>query len=288
MMPVERIDTPDDPRLGDYARVREPELLRARGVFIAESREVVRLFIQGRRFPVRSVLVTDTVLAAMDDVLRDLGPEVSIYVAARTIIESVVGYNVHRGCLAAGERDRGLSLPDLWRGLSGPLLLPVLEGVTNPDNIGGIFRNALAFGCAGVVLGPGCADPLYRKAIRVSVGAALRVPFAVCDPWPAGLDALKGAGFTLLALSTDMGAVPLTRLTHEQLAGERVAMLLGSEGQGLSVEALARAALQVRIPMAPGVDSLNVATAAGIGLYELSQRHLCRKPEAPGLCGDEP
>ena len=144
--------------------------------------------------------------------------------------------------------------------------LVVLEGIANPDNMGGIFRNAAAFGAAGVVIGPGCCDPLYRKAIRVSMGAALTVPFAEAGPeWPRGVEELRQAGFRVLALTPAAGAVDVAAAAAA--AGGRVALLAGSEGEGLTEAAMALSDLRVRIPLAPGTDSLNVATAVGIALH---------------------
>ena len=270
-MAVERITCLDDPRLSDYATIREPELLRSHGVFIAESREVVRLLVTGHRFAVRSVLVTETALVALADVWSNLDSRTPIFVAPRPIIESVVGYNVHRGCLAAGERPADMELARLWEDARGLVLLPVLEGVSNPDNVGGIFRNALAFGCPGVVLGPGCADPLYRKAIRVSVGATLRLPFVVSESWPRTLAELAGAGFTLVALTPERKATRLDAVSAGSLPTHRVALLMGSEGDGLSHETLDTVRRHVRIEIATGVDSLNVATTSGIALHSFKR-----------------
>jgi tRNA G18 (ribose-2'-O)-methylase SpoU len=173
--------------------------------------------------------------------------------------------------VAIGERPAPRALSDLLAPLSPETRLVVLEGVGNADNMGGIFRNAAAFGAAGVVLGPRCCDPLYRKAIRVSMGAALRVPFASAEEgWPGALRDLKAEGFSVLALTPSPDATGLAEAAA--VPGRRLAVLAGAEGYGLTGEALAASDVAVRIPMAPGTDSLNVATAVGIALHHLFAR----------------
>src|SRR5207245_10793276 len=159
---------------------------------------VVRRLL-GSRFRARSVLASEAAAEDLRDVLPDGLP---VYVAAEETIRRVVGFNFHRGCLAVGERGTALALD----GLLDARVLVVLEGITNPDNVGGVFRNAMAFGAGGVVLAPGCSDPLYRKAIRVSMGGTLVVPFAHAEPWPEALVRLRGHGFTVVALAPDGGA----------------------------------------------------------------------------------
>jgi tRNA G18 (ribose-2'-O)-methylase SpoU len=146
----------------------------------------------------------------------------------------------------------------------------VLEGVSNIDNIGGIFRSVAALGGHAVVIGPGCGDPLYRKAIRTSIGATLRIPFASTTRWPQDLHALAAAGFTLAALTPEAGAERLEDVAADLRARPRVALIAGAEGDGLSAKALACADLRVRIPMAPGIDSINVATATALALYRIA------------------
>ena len=211
----------------------------------------------------RSVLGTAAAVASLGDALERSAARV--YVARPETVARVVGFPFHRGCLAAGERPAELGLDALARP-RGRRVLVALECVTNPDNVGGVFRNAMAFGADGVLLGPGCADPLYRRALRVSMGGALVTPAATVPDWAEGLAGLRAAGFTIVALTPDPAAVDLTALGA---APERLVLLLGSEGEGLSAASRAATDVQVRIAMAPGVDSLNVATAAGIALHRL-------------------
>ena len=266
-MPVVPVDDVDDGRLTDYRTVSDPVLLRERGVFVAESRLVVRELLAHPRLETRSLLVTQAALESLGDLLETRDDDLPIYVGARQFLHRIAGFDVHRGCLALGIRparsaDVSLSqLPTARR-------VVVLEDVGNPDNIGGIFRNALAFGAECVLLSPRCCDPLYRKAIRVSIGATLRLAFAYIDDWPEGLERLRAAGLTLVALTPDTTATDIAELASHP--PQRVALLLGTEGPGLSGAATARADVRVRIPLAPGTDSLNVATAAGIALHRLA------------------
>jgi tRNA G18 (ribose-2'-O)-methylase SpoU len=258
-----------DPRLALYRGVRDPELLRAHGAFVAEGRMVVRRLLTASRFRARSVLVTPAARAELGDILEALGPDVPVYVAGADLFSELTGFHVHRGCLAIGDR-QGHDLA--WRdGVRHARTVIVLERVGNPDNVGGVFRNAAALGADAVLLSPGCSDPLYRKAIRTSMAATLTVPFAAAEPWPEALDGLRAAGFSIVALTPSSDApdladpAALPRRT-------RVALLLGHEGDGLSRDALARADHRARIPMMSGADSLNVATAAAIALYKLAER----------------
>src|SRR5712664_3962678 len=262
-MGVERVRDVDDPRLADYRELKDGARRRRDGTFIAESRQVVRRLLGEARFRARSVLATE---AAAED-LRDVLPAgLPVYVAPEATLQRVVGFNFHRGCLAVGERGAELGLD----GLLDARVLLVLEGVTNPDNIGGAFRNAMAFGAGGVVLAPGCSDPLYRKAIRVSMGGTLVVPFTRAEPWPEALARVRGHGFTVVALTPDAGA-DIGELGTSQPVPERVALLLGAEGEGLSAAACAAADLAVAIRMTGRGQSLNVATASGIALHRLAR-----------------
>ncbi len=261
-MGVERVRDVDDPRLADYRELRDGERRRRAGTFIAESRQVVRRLL-GSRFRARSVLATE---AAADDLRDVLAGGLPVYVAAEATIRRVVGFNFHRGCLAVGERGADLSLD----GLLDARVLLVLEGVTNPDNIGGAFRNAMAFGVGGVVLAPRCSDPLYRKAIRVSMGGTLVVPFAAAASWPEALVRLRERGFTIVALTPDGGA-DIAEFGTSRPVPERVALLLGAEDEGVSAAARAAADVLVAIRMAGGGHSLNVATASGIALHRFTR-----------------
>jgi tRNA G18 (ribose-2'-O)-methylase SpoU len=269
-MDVVRIDDPVDPRLADYRDLRSPTRAAERGVFIVESRSVVRCLLASR-FRVRSILVTAPALESLGDALVARGEPALVYVAAPDVVRTVVGFDFHRGCLAAGEREPAPVAATLLAP-PGRRFLVVLEAIANPDNVGGIFRNALALGADGVLLAPGCADPLYRKAIRVSAGGTLAVPFVQVAAWPAALADVRAAGFTLIALITRRDAVDIAAFGATRPVPARAALLLGNEGEGLSAGARAAADVEVTIPMAAGVDSLNVATASGIALDRLARR----------------
>jgi tRNA G18 (ribose-2'-O)-methylase SpoU len=255
-----------DPRLATYRNVSDAELLRSRGLFVAEGRLVVRRVVEDGRYRLVSVVVNDAAREDLADLLAPLSATVPVLVAGGRILEEVTGYHVHRGCLALVERPAPQSIGDV---LARSGVVVVLEGVTNADNVGGVFRNAAAFGAAGIVLSPTCCDPLYRKAIRTSMAAVLRVPFARAESWPDALAGLKAAGRCVVAL-TPRGATPSIDEFARREPGKPIALVAGTEGSGLSpaVEALADA--RVRIPMADGVDSLNVAVAIGIALYALT------------------
>ena len=268
-MPIVPIDALDDPRLEDYRNVPDPVLLRKRGLFVAESRLVVRELLSHQRLNTRSVLATPAAYDSLRDLLTDRTDNLAVYVASHQFLQNIVGFNVHRGCLAIGERPAPVTdrtLPALTAGR----LVVVLERVSNPDNVGSIFRNAAAFGANGVLLSPGCGDPLYRKAIRTSLGATLRIPYGEVDDWPEGLTRLQELGFATMGMTLDPDAVELDALVTD--APTPIALLFGTEGTGLSDEAAALLDYRVRIPIADSVDSLNVATASGIALYLLSVR----------------
>ena len=268
-MPIVPIDELDDPRLEDYRNVPDPVLLRKRGLFVAESRLVVRELLSHQRLVTRSVLATPAAYDSLRDLLTDRTDNLAVYVASHQFLQNIVGFNVHRGCLAIGERPAPVTdrtLPALTTGQ----LVVVLERVSNPDNVGSIFRNAAAFGANGVLLSPGCGDPLYRKAIRTSLGATLRIPYGEVDDWPEGLTRLQELGFATMGMTLDPDAVELDAVVAD--APTPIALLFGTEGTGLSDEAAALLDYRVRIPIADSVDSLNVATASGIALYSLSVR----------------
>ncbi len=273
---------PDDPGLADYRVVKERDTLETRGVFVAEGRLVVeRLLSPSCRFGVRSLLILHDRLDALRpflaqraaDLLRDEAP---IYLADRALMDAIVGFRFHQGCLAVGRlpaRDdpRGLAPALLGALPPGPATLVVLEDLVDLDNVGAVFRNSAALGARGVLLSPRCADPLYRKAVRTSMGHSLLLPFARFGRWPVDLGLLRDAGFTIGALTPAPDAQTLdafARGAPERL--ERVALLLGTEGDGLTSAALGAADARVRIPMHTGVDSLNVATSLAIALHHLN------------------
>jgi tRNA G18 (ribose-2'-O)-methylase SpoU len=259
------VSNPGDPRIADYQNITDPALFEQRGVFIAEGRLVVRRLLVTPGLVTRSVMVTAPALAALDDVL-DAAGSLPIYVVPQAVMNGVSGFNVHRGCLAIGER----GAPRDWYALAATARrLVVLERVANADNMGAIFRNAAAFAADAVLLGPDCTDPLYRKAIRTSMGAALSVPFAHVTPWPEALLAIHAAGFITVGLTPCADARPV-RAIAAGLDDARIAIVAGHEGEGLTRAAIDACDVVARIPMSGGVDSLNIATAVAIALYDVS------------------
>lgn len=201
------IHTLDDPRLAGYRLVAKPVELQRHGLFVAEGRLVVTRLVDARGFRTRSILLSTTAWHAMRAELDAREIDAPIYVVAQDTMNGLVGYNMHRGCLALAERPRLPELADVDLGACRRML--ILEGVNNPDNVGGLFRNAAAFGVDLVVLGPGCGDPFYRKAIRTSMGATLSVPISNAGPWPGALDRLRAAGIRTMALTPEPNAAPL-------------------------------------------------------------------------------
>jgi tRNA G18 (ribose-2'-O)-methylase SpoU len=254
-----------DPRVAAFRAVRDGDLLRSRGLFVAEGRHVVRRVVEDGRYRVESVLVNEAALRELEPAMAALDPDVPIMVCAAESFEDIAGYDVHRGCLALVHRPPSASVGEVAHAST---LLVVLEGVSNADNVGGVFRNAAAFGADGVLLSPTCCDPLYRKAIRTSMAATLRVPFARADNWPGALSSVKAAGFTVIALTPRQPSETLAAFTSRPRPA-RIALLLGTEGDGLTPEAEGAADHRVRIPIAGGIDSLNLAVATGIALHSL-------------------
>jgi tRNA G18 (ribose-2'-O)-methylase SpoU len=247
----------DDPRLADFRDLtladRRPDRPGGRGLVIAEGVTVVRRLLDSP-YPPRAVFGQP---AKISQLAGDVAG-VPCYAGSAELMAQVVGFHLNRGVLATADRAPVPSVPEL---VARSQHLAVLEGINDHENLGGLFRNAAALGVDAVLLGPGCADPLYRRSVRVSMGHVLRVPFAPLSRWPGDLEVLRAAGFRIVALTPSADAVPLAQAG---VAIGRVAWLLGAEGPGLSAAALGAADLVVRIPMVPGVDSLNVATAAAI------------------------
>ena len=262
-MPVIELRDPADPRLDDYRDLTDADVRPdRRGVVIAEGVNVVERLIASD-YSVRSVIGVPARIQALAPVLDD--PDLPVYVVDKWLLSEVVGFRVTRGVLAAADRPAPRDVSSL---LAGARRIAVLESLNDFENLGALFRNAAAFGLDGVVLDRQCADPLYRRSVRVSMGHVLRVPFAVAgEDWLGSLRAVRAAGFTLLAMTPADDAVPLAGIEPPP----RWAVLLGAEGPGLTSSAQAAADLRVRIPMAEGVDSLNVATAAAVAFA-----HLCR------------
>ncbi|MDX6273790.1 MAG: hypothetical protein QOJ92_1000 [Frankiales bacterium] len=215
-------------------------------------------------YPLRTVLAEPRWLSTLSDVLPD---DAVVFTAEVAVLEAVTGYHVHRGALASFGR---VPVPSIATLASSASRLVVLEQVNNPTNVGAVFRAAAGLGMDGVVLDPLSADPLYRRAVRVSMGAVLQLPYARADAWPGDLGVLRDAGFQLLALTPSPDAVDLRSLSFS--ASDKVALLLGAEGPGLSTSVLREGDLAVRIPMHHGVDSLNVAAAAAVACYALAPR----------------
>jgi len=266
---VTEVIDPDDDRLADFRDLtradRRPDRPGGRGLVLAEGVVVVRRLLVSP-YPVRAVL---GVRHKVDELTAELSnTDASVYVVSADLMAQVVGFHLNRGVLASADRARPADVTDL---VAAARTLAVLEGINDHENLGALFRNAAALGVDGVLLGARCADPLYRRSVRVSMGHVLSVPFATLARWPDDLGMLRRNGFRIVALTPRAGSVPLARA---QLAGARVALLLGAEGPGLSPSALAAADELVGIPMAAGVDSLNVATAAAIAFYSVGPSRL--------------
>ena len=258
------ITDPDDARIAAYRHVRERDLVGREGMFIAEGEIVVRVLARAQRFPIRSLLLAERQAVRLADLLLSLTGELPVYCAGQAVMDAIVGFPIHRGILALGSRAQAFDLDTLLAGLGPKALVVGLSAIANTDNMGGILRNAAAFGVDAVVMDSDCCDPLYRKAIRVSVGASLLVPFIQLASGTDMVGALQAHGFETLALSPT-GGVELRSLER----APRCAVLLGAEGPGLGADVLGRAR-SVRITMASGFGSLNVATTSGIVLHHLS------------------
>ncbi len=265
MAQVIEVSDPADPRLDDFRDLstadRRPDRPGGRGLVIAEGVVVVQRLLASA-YPVRALLGVRRRIEALAAELADV--DAPAYVAPAELMAEVVGFHLNRGVLAAADR---APVPDLRGLVERARTLAVLEGVGDHENLGALFRNAAALGVDGVLLGPGCSDPLYRRSVRVSMGHVLAVPFASVEPWPEGLKWLRDSGFRVVALTPRPDSVPLSEAARP---GERVAVLLGSEGPGLTDAAIGAADAAARIPMAGGVDSLNVATAAAVAFYALN------------------
>ena len=262
---VQDVSDPDDPRLDNFRDLnsidRRPDLPTGKGLVIAEGVLVVQRMLASRFTPL-ALLGTERRLTEFGDDLA--GAQAPYYRVSADVMAQVVGFHLNRGVLAAARR---VPEPSIAQLVDGAHTIAVLEGVNDHENLGSIFRNAAGLGVDAVVFGSGCADPLYRRAVRVSMGHALLVPWARTADWPADLVLLKDSGFRLLALTPHHEACPLP----DAMAGvrdQRVALLVGAEGPGLTAAALRISDMRVRIPMSRGTDSLNVATAAALAFYE--------------------
>jgi tRNA G18 (ribose-2'-O)-methylase SpoU len=260
------LSTAEDPRIAEYAGVADPALARSGGFFVAEGRIVVRRLIEDGSYCIRSVLLSEAAQQQLVGELARLDSRVPIYVCPVQSFREMTGFHMHRGCVALVDRPASRGVREL---VEGARLVLMLESIANADNVGGIFRNAAAFGADGVLLDAATCDPLYRKAIRTSMGAVLRVPFARAE-WAEALPIVRSSGFTVVALTPDERAEPIDRFAENRLV-DRLALLLGNEGSGVSAAVWALADARVRIPMTRQVDSLNVAVAAGIALSRLTR-----------------
>ncbi|KWX67385.1 RNA methyltransferase [Mycobacterium sp. NAZ190054] len=264
---VEVVDVSDpaDPRLDDFRDLnsvdRRPDLPSGKGLVIAEGVLVVQRMVASRFVP-RALLGTDRRLTELGADLN--GVAAPFYRASAEVMAEVVGFHLNRGVLASASRAPDLTVSDV---LDGARTVAVLEGVNDHENLGSVFRNAAGLGVDGVIFGSGCADPLYRRAVRVSMGHALLVPFAKAGNWPGDLELLRECGFQLLAMTPDPAAQTLAE-AMTALADQRVAVLVGAEGPGLKEHTMRASDVRVRIPMSRGTDSLNVATAAALAFYE--------------------
>ena len=265
MAELVEVTDPADPRLADYRDLRDVELRKhleaEQGLFLAEGEKVVRRAVEGG-FPVRSLLMAPRWLAGLDDVLART--DAPCYVVTEELAEQVSGFHVHRGALASLERQ---PLPSVAEVLEGARTVVVLEDVVDHTNVGAIFRSAAALGVDAILLSPRCADPLYRRSIKVAMGAVFTVPYARIEDWYDAMTALSG--FTTVALAMTDDAVELEQAVQ---GVERLALVMGTEGHGISPRWLATSDVRALIPMAKGIDSLNVAAASAVACYVAQRR----------------
>ena len=265
------IDSPDDPRLSDYVSLTDVALRRRtepeRGLYIAESEKVIRRALAAGHRP-RSYLMAARWLTDLSDVVAPAEQQgIPVFVGDHDVIERLTGFHLHRGALAAMQRPE---LPSVESLLADAHRVLVLEDIVDHTNVGAVFRSAAALGVDAVLVTPRCADPLYRRSIRVSMGTVFQVPWTRVDPWPEGIAAIRSAGFTVATLALADDAMSLDDLAAAP--PQRLALVLGTEGDGLSHHTVAAADLTVTIPMAGGVDSLNVAAAGAVAAWALRRR----------------
>ncbi len=266
-----RIEDAADPRVVDYVGLTDVALRRRtepeRGLYIAESEKVIRRALAAGHRP-RSYLMAERWLAELADVVeRAEADGIPVFVGDHAVIERLTGFHLHRGALAAMHRP---TVPTVAETVHGARRVLVLEDIVDHTNVGAVFRSAAALGMDAVLVTPRCADPLYRRAIRVSMGTVFQVPWTRIDPWPAGVETLRGLGFTTAALALEGESTSLDELAADP--PERLALVLGTEGDGLSRRTIAAVDLTVRIPMGGGVDSLNVAAAGAVAAWALRVR----------------
>jgi tRNA G18 (ribose-2'-O)-methylase SpoU len=266
---IHYLESADDPRVSDYTRLTDVHLRKLRepaeGMYIAESSRVLRRALAAGHQP-RSFFLAEKWLEDLRDVL-DEHPDVPAFIGKAALLEEITGFHLHRGAMAAMHRPAPVPLPEL---LAGARRVAVLEDIVDHTNVGAIFRSAAALGIDAVLVSPRCGDPLYRRSVRVSMGTVFQVPWTRLPEWTEARGILHDAGLQLAALALADDAVPLDEFAANR--PERVALLLGAEGDGLSRRALAAADTVVTIPMAGGVDSLNVAAASAVAIWELRTR----------------
>lgn len=268
-MTFHRLDSADDPRVADYTQLTDVHLRKLRepaeGMYIAESSRVLRRALAVGHRP-RSFFLAEKWLDGLSDVFEQY-PDVPAYIGPAGLLEEITGFHLHRGAMAAMHRPAPVPLPDL---LAGARRIAVLEDIVDHTNVGAIFRSAAALGIDAVLVSPRCGDPLYRRSVRVSMGAVFQVPWARLEDWPEAVPVLQQHGFLVAAMELTGDAVDVDELAAR--APGRLALVLGTEGDGMSAETLAAVDLAVKIPMRPGVDSLNVAAASAVAFWELRPR----------------
>lgn len=257
------VSAPEDPRLEPYRRVGDHAWLRSQGLFVAEGRLLLERLAAARTYEIESVLLAPAALEALRSIVEQI--DRPVYLTSQDVLKQLTGFNFHRGCLAMARRPPVTPLD----AFAGARRLLGLEGVGNPDNVGGAFRVAAAFDVDGVLLNDRSGDPFYRKALRTSMGAVLQVPFASITDWHRSWETLRHAGFTVVALTTDRRASPLDRFAESVTPQHRLLIVAGAEGSGLAPASLSRADARVTIPMARAVDSLNVTVAVAVALSRL-------------------
>lgn len=276
-MPLIPVADPGDPRLRDYVALTDVAL-RSRhepesGMYIAESAEVIRRAVAAGHRP-RSMVMQDTWVDRLADLIDEMA--IDVYVGSKDVLERLTGFHVHRGALAAMHRPE---LPHLDSVIANAHRVVIVEDLVDHTNVGAIFRSAAGLGMDAVLVTPRCADPLYRRSVRVSMGSVFAVPWTRIDPWPGSLAVLRGHGFTIAAVTPRGPAtIPLTDFASH--APARIALVLGTEGDGLSAPALDDADVTISIPMQGGVDSLNVAAASAVVFWALATPKPA--PPAPG------
>jgi len=263
------LESADDPRVSDYTTLTDVHLRKLRepaeGMYIAESSRVLRRALAAGHRP-RSFFLAEKWMADLDDVFQAY-PDVPAFIGSAALLAEITGFHLHRGAMAAMQRPAPVPLPEL---LAGARRVAVLEDIVDHTNVGAIFRSAAALDIDAVLVSPRCGDPLYRRSVRVSMGTVFQVPWARLQDWPGDLRVLKDHGFTVAALELTPEAEDVDAVASRNV--DKLALVLGTEGTGMSPETLAAVDLAVKIPMRNGVDSLNVAAASAVAFWELRVR----------------